>query len=74
VQSSQYNFLREAQQKNPLCTRCLTSLELLSDLRKQTLIPGKTHQVLRQFADINGIEGVYELFLEGRDSVWLNDF
>lgn len=44
-----YNFMKEAQVKHPLTTRCLTLLETLAQIRNIRLQPGTALDVLTRF-------------------------
>lgn len=50
-----YNMMKEAQVLHPLCTRCLTLLEVLAQERGQQLPPGTALQPITSFAGFNAL-------------------
>jgi hypothetical protein len=55
IAAGTYSFLKELMVKDPLATRCLSSLEDLAVQRKQKLGVGRAHDLLKKFTDLNNL-------------------
>ena len=55
IAAGSYSFLKELQVKDPLATRCLSSLEDLARMRSQKLGVGKAEDLLETFATLNDL-------------------